>query len=891
MSPTRYPLWLVGLLTLALGQVLRAEPPAKEKTPGVESVTPARTDRYGDPLPRHALTRMGTVRFRHAGPVNFVYFSPDGKTLASSANGIIHLWEVGTGKELHQLKEELSLDVAFAPNGKTLATLPNGSHKIRIWDVASGKELHQSPVIALGITSGAFAPDGKTVAVLCNNQSVQLYEVATGKPLRQLFAPRQQNQGNQNFAIMGLAFSPDGKLLALGWNNNMQSGVRLLDVATGKDVRQLKGMQNGITFFFSPNGKMLAVKDGGQTTTLWEVFTWKELRKWGGRPQSGAETFSPDSKALTWVNGDKLYLEDAATGNLIREFQANHHGISAAAFSPDGKLLATGGANQMIRLWDVATGKELHPFGGHQSGISSVVYSPDGKTVASAGMDQTVRLWEAATGKELHQFLPPPRKENPNQPQGGNPLIVFSRDGKSLAAAWHDGTICLWEVATGKALRAFQEPSAGLTALAFSPDGTVLASAGIDGLLRLREVATGKKLRQFRGSNSQGTNGNALAAAVVALWPDAKTLVTAGYDNPPFMQNGGTIFLDLAGSSTINSTVHFWEVATGRERRQIQFQTNAPGSWGNLGGALGGTFVLQGGGSGVSSLVFSPNGRALAVGSGDTIHLWDAAKGREIRRFGGQQGISNSVTFSPDGKLLATGSHTGAISIWEAATGTELAHFGGHRGPATAVAFSADGKTLVSGGTDTTALVWDVFALIEDERRQAVDPSPQKVEALWNDLAGDDAAKAYQAIWALAAAPKQAVPLFAERLQPAPAVDGQHIARLVADLDGKSFTVRRQATQELEKLGELAQAALEKTLEGQPSLEVRRRVEKLVEKLHGPETSPERLRALRTIEVLENIGNPQARQVLAELAKGAPKAKLTQDAQAALERLAKRASE
>ena len=158
-----------------------------------------------------------------------------------------------------------------------------------------------------------------------------------------------------------------------------------------------------------------------------------------------------------------------------------------------------------------------------------------------------------------------------------------------------------------------------------------------------------------------------------------------------------------------------------------------------------------------------------------------------------------------------------------------------------------------------------------------------------DDLAGDDAARAYQAVGRLAGSPAEALPWLREHLQPVPpvAVDGKRLDRLLSELDSDDFAVRERATKEIGEYGEFARPAFERVLSGQPSAEVRSRIEMLAEKC-APARSPERLRALRAVEVLENLGTPEAQRLLERLATGAPEAGLTQEAKASLERLARR---
>jgi hypothetical protein len=266
------------------------------------------------------------------------------------------------------------------------------------------------------------------------------------------------------------------------------------------------------------------------------------------------------------------------------------------------------------------------------------------------------------------------------------------------------------------------------------------------------------------------------------------------------------------------------------------------------------------------------------------VTLWDAVKGKELRQFGGQKVFAPSAALSPDGKLLAAGTLDGGVRLWDVATGTVLCEAHGHRGQVNTVAFTADGKWLASAGVDTTTLIWDV-ARIREERREG---RPPELRALWQDLAAEDAGKAFEAAVGLSATPAETVALLKDKLRPAAPADAQQIARLIGDLEGKQFGARQKAMQELEKLGHAAEPALRKALADGPMLELRQRIEQLLQKLEGPITSPELLRNLRALEVLEQLGTAEARGLLEALAKGAPGHRMTEEARAALRRLAGR---
>jgi hypothetical protein len=442
--------------------------------------------------------------------------------------------------------------------------------------------------------------------------------------------------------------------------------------------------------------------------------------------------------------------------------------------------------------------------------------------VAAGGHNEPIGLWDLASGRI--------------QRAGGGRgcvtcFLTYATDSKTLLSA--DGGVHLyeWDPATGKQLSDREGPPL-LLHVAFRPGQGLLAGAAHGNRVHFWDVAAGKQRTVVQGPE-KGTGIFGLA-----LTSDGKT---------------------AAASS--EGAIHLWDAASGTEIRRLKM----PGRGGWLG--------------------FGPDDRTLAYCDGSSeIVLWDAAQGTILGRLQSPVYNLGRTAFSRDGRLLAAGAFDGSVQVWEVCTGAPVRRFQGHIGPALSVAFAPDGQMVASAGVDTTVLLWDLSGRMKGGRLAAARYTARELEALWLDLAGENGARGYDAVWALASAPAQAVPFLVERVK-GRVLNQPKIAQWIAELDDRRFVVREQAMRALQAQGTHAGPALRAALDARPTEEVRRRIGLLLATLTGPKTPSERWAAVRSVAALERIGTPDARLALRRLGDQQGDAGLAREARAALRRL------
>ncbi|MEO1444714.1 MAG: NB-ARC domain-containing protein, partial [Cyanobacteria bacterium J06635_11] len=463
----------------------------------------------------------------HGHGVWSVAFSPDGTQLVSgSADRTIRLWEVSTGEALKTLKghEHGVWTVAFSPDGQLLAS-GSADQTVRLWTIKGDDVTGECQQTLVGhnnwVWMVAFSPDGQLLASGSADQTVRLWEVRRDEVKRdeakrdfkkdgQKSTQKKSKKegktqqclrvfsGHSNW-VWSVAFSPDGQYLTSGSEDRT---MRLWSSRSGQCLRTLQGSSNWVwSVAFSPDGKTLASGQGDRLVHLWDVTSGDMPSGQPLETLAGAQNaiwsvmFSPDGNTLASGNEDgKVHLwqlskktsknqsqgqsqgQSSSENRTHRSLPGHTKSIWSVAFDSKGDTIASGSADQSIKLWDVSSGQCRHTFTEHKHWVCSVAFHPQQNILASGSYDRTIKLWDVQTGHCQHTLT---------GHRNWVWSVAFSPQGEYLASGSADQTVQLWEVKTGKCLRILPGHQNWVWSVAFSPQGDYLASGSEDRTMRL----------------------------------------------------------------------------------------------------------------------------------------------------------------------------------------------------------------------------------------------------------------------------------------------------------------------------------------------------------------------------------------------------------------------
>jgi WD40 repeat protein/transcriptional regulator with XRE-family HTH domain len=542
----------------------------------------------------------------HRGSVNGVAFSPDGKLIATTSDDqSVKVWDATTGEELLTLLGHTApvLRVAFSPNGTRLVTASNDG-TAKVWDLSASADAGPRDLFTLTGHAGpvfdaAFSSDGMQIATSGADGDVKLWNARSGAELLSLPV-------KEGAFLRGVAFSPDGKRLAVAGNFGL-SVAKIWDAVTGKEIfRGPAGDTNSLyDIAFSPDGRFAATGGVDRKATIWDAETGQVLFTLPGHTGIiNGVAFSLDGTRLataSWDGTARVWDLTLARESLYIPASAPE-GKMRPAYSPDGTRIAAGFGDGTAKVWDAASGKELLILRGHTGRVNWTVFSPDGTRIATGSADTTAKIWDAKTGKELITFSDHTGEVNE---------IAFSPDGTRLVAGSDDQTAIIWDVTNGKALFTLSGHIGDVIPVAFSPDGKRIVTGGIDSTVIIWDAHDGARLLTLIG------HGDVIKS--VAFNPDGTRILTASLDG----------------------TAKIWDAFTGEALLTLADPIST-----------------------IEFASFSPDGKHIATADSEGMaKLWSVATGKDLLTLPVYGGEAMSTTFSPNGERLAVGVRAG-ISIF-----------------------------------------------------------------------------------------------------------------------------------------------------------------------------------------------------------------------------------
>ncbi|MDZ7955912.1 NB-ARC domain-containing protein [Nostoc sp. DedQUE09] len=585
--------------------------------------------------------------------------SPDGQMMAvGDSNGNIYLWNISTTQLMGIFSGHKGWvwSVAFSSDGRTLASSSTDS-SVRLWDIQSGQCLQVLTEHKGCVWSVSFSPDGQQLVSGSDDQTVRLWNLQ-GKCLRVLKGHTQ--------SVYAVHFAPDQQTLA---SSSSDTTIRIWDVSNGNCLSVLQGHTSGVRCVrFSPDGQLLASGCQDGSIRLWSAHLSHDQHPKPHFINSSAKllhghtdfvwdiAFSPDGRLL--VSGGRdgtLRLWNVKDGQSIYVLEGHKHDVYGLAISADNQLLVSAGKDHTVRLWNLQSGRNLKTLRGYTGGIHSLSLSSDDQILASSGQNEMIQLWHLQLDGNLPQLQPYKTFSSSTRWISSLSNVSFSPDNLTLAINRHDESIALWNIQTGQ-LERWSAHNASVWTVLFNPSGQILASSSYDCTVGLWDVQTHHCLHVLRGHQ------NGIPA--IAFDPDGQWLASGSFD----------------------LTIRLWDVQTGECSRVLHGHTGA-----------------------VFALAFDPGGYRLASASHDrTIRLWDVETGACLQGFQGHTGAVWTVAISPQGNTLASGGVDQTIRVWDLQTGHCLHILDEHSGWVRSVIFSSNGQILFSCSDDRTIKLWDV---------------------------------------------------------------------------------------------------------------------------------------------------------------------------------------
>ncbi|MBM3994425.1 MAG: hypothetical protein FJ303_09775 [Planctomycetes bacterium] len=782
------------------------------------------------PLPARAMQRIGTTKLRHGSRILCLAYSHDGQWLAAGGgNDPLRLWNPKTGELIRELNEPWVHAMALSPSGETL--LFGGFQKsVRMWNFRLNKETGRLDGHKATVKAIAVAPDASIIVTGSQDGVLARWDMNTKTKLSDMLGHTDEINAIAFFADKDNATfvaSAGGDRSIIIWNMNVEPPTIKLKIDAGCGVHSLVASADGNALYSAGDDNLIR---------RWDCT--KGMMTGSFRGHEGI-VVSLALQGDTLISGSldrTVRYWDTKTTNSLRSMTRAVGDCDAFAVTKAGDFLATAGLNNTIRIFETSKFQDVTPGPGLTSGLTGLVLSPDNKRLAAISADGQVLVWEPTSGKILRQW---------DSKLTGDVVLAFAPDGRTLITA--SSPVRFWNSEAGDLL--FELPTKSIdppVAIAMSPDGNTLALGMHSTAVELWDLKERKNVGAFKYPG---------ALHALAWSPDGKKLAAGG-----------------------GARIVVWDPQAREVYKSFNVKEGpAP------------TFPT------VKTLVFAPNSTTLAAGGFDAItrlynlNAMNPTEAREQRTCEGHVSAIYSLAFSRDGRTLITGSFDKTVRLWEAFSGKQISVFNAHRGEIGGVAISRDGRSAFSAGADAVIYQWDVPGIQVKGNLPDITLGQQELDDAWTTLLTEETPRGHELVWRCIASGKQAVP-FLTKQKKLYLLDPDRVKKLIRDLDSTHYPTRMASMAELSGYGRWMEGRFDAAIANPLSLEYKRRVELLKEKLsatNSPSLAQERLRMWRIMLICEQVGGPEAMEALQQLAARGPEEDIRADAAAALERLRK----
>jgi len=671
----------------------------------------------------------------HEAQVNTAEFSPDGKLIATSSDdGTARIWDASSGQELHKLtvSSQKVKSAAFSHDSKFILTRTEGVDEFGaeqpfysiavVWDCATGQQCYIVGGKNQWVKFAVFSPTSKYVATIENKYSddqIEFLKIDESKELNTLSEVRiwDTAAGQLQHVLSGnagqvnsISFSSDDSILATTCTGDVEEGqeptgrwimtgvnqqspeyrkfrhvhdsvTRLWSTISGQEILSLNGHKDGVSqVIFNPDGSRILTIGSEPSAILWDARTGQMLLTTD--EFIGSPIYSPDGTKIISINGGKVSLWNAESGQKLQEIEGHSEwawdsslGISGRSaevfdtrFHPSGSQFVTCGSDLTARIWDATTGEEILVLSGHTGPILNAAFSPNGERIVTASLDGTAMVWRSMVDMRTDPFT---------GHAGGIHSVVFNPNGQLIATTGDDRTICVWrtnsrELAT--TFGYFRDLVRFYDRLLFFPNGDRIATMQMgQSNPDIWNISSGMVDFDLKHYD--------FGVYALAISPDGEIVAT--------------------GSDDFNARL--WSSKNGLERD-----------------------ILKGHKGWVSSVIFDPTGHYIGTGSTDhTARIWKVSKGKLHQALKGHSGTVNMILFNNAGTAVATAGKDKGVRIWDPMKGSALYIITEHSSEVIWVSFSPDDRYIASLDRDGQILI---SVLPENESKKTFWRSNEPVE-------------------------------------------------------------------------------------------------------------------------------------------------------------------